>query len=123
MVPPDSKWRDQLLRVTRLDLERAVCLAIAGELDLASVPTLTHHLRAAAETEKHLIVDMSGLRYIDSTGAKALLEAHRRLTQRGRRIVLAAVSPMAKRILAVLGVEQVLPVYPTVDEAVASLSG
>jgi anti-sigma B factor antagonist len=121
MVLPGSNWSDQL-HVTRLDLDCAVCLALTGELDLASAPVLTNHLKSAAETEKHLVVDLSGLRYIDSTGAKVLLEAHRNLKQRGRRIVLAAVSPMARRILTVLGVEQVLAVYPTVDDAVAALS-
>ena len=119
MVPAGSNWSDQL-RVQRMDLDGAVCLALIGELDLASVTTLNAHLKSAAETEKHLIVDMSGLRYIDSTGAKALLDAHRNLKQAGRRIVLAAVSPMTQRILNVLGVEQVLAVFATVEEALAS---
>jgi anti-sigma B factor antagonist len=119
MVRGGSDWPEQL-HVRRLDMESAVCLALEGELDLASVADLNKQLTAAARTEKHLVVEMSGLRYIDSTGAKALLDAHRIFKQTGRKIALAAVSPMTRRILTVLGVEQVLPVFPTVEAALAS---
>src|SRR5579864_6729443 len=117
-----SHWSNQLV-VRRQELGGAVCLILTGELDLASVATLQAQFKAIAQLEDHVIVDMSGLRYIDSTGAKALLDAHRLLSRTGRRIALAAVQPMARRIIDVMGIEKAILVFPTVDDALKSLRG
>lgn len=122
MTSPPSHWSSQLL-CSREDLEGAVCLALSGELDLASIPTLLAHLKAVAESEDDVIIEMSGLRYIDSSGAKALLDAHRTFAQRGRGLGLAAPSPMTRRILEVLGLETVLPMFETVEAALQQLRG
>ena len=95
----------------------ALCLSVTGELDLASVPAFLGCLRRASEAAENVIVDLHGLRYIDSSGINALLDAHQRFTRTGRRIVLAAPSPMMERILKVVSLEQVLPIFPTVDAA------
>lgn len=117
-----SHWSNQLVcRRQNLDGGGTVCLELTGELDLASVSTLQGHLKAVALTEDNLIVDMSGLRYIDSTGAKAFLDAHRMFSRTGRRIVLAAVQPLTLRILEVMGLEKVLSIFPTVDAALEDL--
>jgi anti-sigma B factor antagonist len=115
-VTSPSRSSNQLL-CRREDLDGAICLALTGELDLASVPTLQAHLKAVAKTDDNLIVDMSALLYIDSTGAKALLDAQRAYSRTGRRLGLAAASPTTRRILEVLGLETVLPMFPTVDAA------
>ena len=117
-----SHWSNQLV-VTRRELGGAVCLILTGELDLASVATLQAHFKAIAQSEDHVIVDLSGLRYIDSTGAKTLLDAHRMLSRTGRRIALAAVQPMARRIIDVMGIEKAIPIFPTVEAALEYLRG
>jgi anti-anti-sigma factor len=117
-----SHWSNQLV-VRREDLGGAVCLTLTGELDLASVSTLQAQFQAIAQSEDHVIVEMSGLRYIDSTGAKALLDAHRLLSRTGRRIVLASVQSMARRIIDVMGIEQAIPMFPTVEAALEYLRG
>ena len=117
-----SHWSNQLVcRREDLDGGGTVCLALVGELDLASVSTLQGHLKAVAQAEGNLLIDMTGLRYIDSTGAKAFLDAHRMLSRTGRRIVLAAVQPLTMRILEVMGLEKVIPIFPTVDAALENL--
>lgn len=115
-----SHWSNQLV-CRRQDLEGAVCIALIGELDLASVSTLQAQFMAVAQSEDHVIVDMSELRYIDSTGAKALLDAHRLLSRTRRRIVLAAVQPMARRIIDVMGLEKAIPIFPTIEAALEHL--
>ena len=120
MAPAASHWSNQLL-CRREDLGGVTCLILTGELDLASVPTIQAHLKAIAQTEDHLIVDMSELRYIDSTGAKVFLDTHRMFLRSGRRIVLAGVQPLTMRIIEVMGVQKVIPIFPTVDEALESL--
>ena len=111
---------DTLLAAQR-HLNGALVLAVSGELDLANVPSLRARLKTATETAKNLVVvDLSGLRYIDLSGINALLEARRTFARGGRSIVLAAASPLVQRILEILGLERDLPVFLTVDTAVES---
>ena len=115
-----SHWSSQLT-CTQRNLNGAVCLTLTGELDLASVSILQAQFKAMARIEGDVIVDMNGLDYIDSTGAKTLLDARRQLSRAGRRIVLAAVQPMARRIIDVMGLEKAIPIFPTVEAALEYL--
>lgn len=115
-----SHWSNQL-QCRREDLDGAVCLVLSGELDLASIAALQAQFRAIAQREDDIIVDMGGLRYIDSSGAKALLDAHRLFGRSRRRIVMANVQPMARRIIDVMGLEKAIPIFPTVEAALEHL--
>lgn len=120
MAAAASHWSSHLT-CARRNLDGAVCLALSGELDLASVSELQAQFKDLARTEDDVIVDMSGLDYIDSTGAKTLLDAHRQLSRTGRRIVLAAVQAMARRIIDVMGLGKAIPIFPTVEAALEYL--
>ena len=107
---------------TQWHLDGAVVLSVSGDVDLANEALLRAQLNAVIETGKHLIVvDLQDLRYIDSSGVHALLDANHTLAHDGRSIVLAAVPPMVRRILEIVGLEQMIPVFPTVETAVESL--
>lgn len=101
-------------------LDGAVCLSVAGDLDLAEVPSFLGYLNRASDRGSNVIVDLSRLRYIDSSGINTLLAVQKTFARAGRRIVLAAVSPRMLRLFKIVSLEQVLPVYPTVEAALAS---
>jgi anti-sigma B factor antagonist len=66
-----------------------VVLVLHGELDLASAPALQQQLEAAAATGvRRILVDLSDLHFIDSTGLQVLLYADRRLREEGRELLL-----------------------------------
>lgn len=109
------------LSCVRRPVEGAVCLSLSGEVDLGNVASLRVHLQTAAETGDNVVVDVSGLRYLDSQGLQALLDARTACLHHGRRIVLAAPSPMVHRLLQIAGLEEIIPVFPGVDAAVSSL--
>jgi len=120
MNSPGSGSSNTLL-CRRQDIDGAATLSLSGELDLASVSSLEAHLKAVAQTELNLVVDLDDLRYIDSSGINALLTAHRILTQTRRRMMLAAPSAMTKKILSIAGVDLIVPIFPTVDAALERL--
>lgn len=99
----------------------ATCLSLDGELDLASVASFLGYLKRAGDGGRHVIVDLGKLRYIDSSGINALLRARGRYTRNGQRIVLADVPASIRRILDIVAVEAVVPMFPTVDAALAGL--
>ena len=113
---------DSLACVTE-HLSGAVCLSVSGELDLAAVPTFLGNLGRASEAATNVIVDVRGLRYIDSAGINSLLDAHRRFRRAGRHIVLAAPSQMMIRILSIVSLEEAVPIFPTVEDALRSFAG
>lgn len=109
------------LACTVRSLDGAMCLSVSGDLDLASVPLLLGHLNRAAEGTANVIIDLSGLRYIDSSGINTLLAAGKIFARKGHQIVLAAASPMMLRLLRIINLEQAMPIFPTVEAALAGL--
>jgi anti-anti-sigma factor len=114
--------RNGTFRCTPERRDGAICLRVAGELDLASVDTFRAHLRMAADGSHAILLDFGGLRYLDSTGINALLVAQKSLSLTGGRIALTGVSPSVRRILSVLNLETVIPVFATQEEALAHLT-
>jgi anti-sigma B factor antagonist len=75
------------IRIT--DDEGARVLTLSGELDLASAPQLQRAFdRAEASGSRHVVVDLSGLEFIDSSGLRLLVAAHRRSRENGHRLSL-----------------------------------
>jgi anti-sigma B factor antagonist len=65
----------------------SVTVAVAGEIDLSTADQLDAAIREAEETEtERIVVDLSALSFIDSTGLSVLLEAIKRTRRDGNRL-------------------------------------
>ena len=99
---------------------RAIIYALGGSLDLATAPSLRAALIEAANDGIHeLIVDLSQLEFLDSTGLGALIGAHRRCTENGGQLRLIVCEGPISRLLTITGLMRVLAVYSTLDAALA----
>ena len=99
-------------------LDGIICLSVIGDIDLANAAEFATQLEVATQSDgRGVILDLRELRYIDSSGIKVLLEAK----GTGRGIVLVAVSPLVHRILSILNLDQLMPMFSTVEEALRSL--
>ena len=76
-------------------------LLVVGEVDIANVHELEAALASADTGGGDLVVDMSGVRYMDSSGFAALLDCARRLRGRGASVHLAGCSSTIRRLLEV----------------------
>jgi anti-anti-sigma factor len=85
-------------------------LSVSGELDLGSVPALERAMAAVAEVAENgeICLDLSGLSFVDSTGAEALCKIHRTAEARGQRIIYASPQPQVRKVLELLGLDKVL---------------
>lgn len=95
-------------------------MRLAGESDMAA-PGLRDALSAeVAKKPGLLLVEMSGLRFMDSSALGAVIAAYLELRRDG--CVLALVSPtdMVARVLEVTGVGRMIPVYPSIADATAN---
>lgn len=100
----------------------SVVLAVVGELDLDSAPTLTTELTAALGDHEleAIVVDCEGMSFCDSTGLNALLAARLRAEERGAEIRLAAVPAATTRMFGITGADTVFTLYPDVASALGA---
>lgn len=105
---------------TRQVGERAVVRA-AGEVDLETAPRLGDQALDALRTvSPHLVLDLSGVTFMDSTGLKVLLSIQRRADLAGGSLVIAAASRSVRRILGLTGLDQTFRLQDSVEEATAT---
>jgi anti-sigma B factor antagonist len=109
------------VRLTACVTTQASCtiVTLGGYIDLSTGKQLQDVLNAAAKAASHLIVDMSRLGFMDSTGLSVLIDMHKRLDARGNTLALAAPQPIVAKVLAISGLDRVLSVHPSVAQAVA----
>ena len=109
--------------MTTLSLEtreegEQVRIALGGELDLSSALTFDEEIRRAEERRPHTIVlDLRELKFLDSTGLRLIVAAHKRARKRGHRFAVVQGCEAVQRIFRLAGVTDRLEV---VDERPAA---
>ncbi len=101
--------------------DTAVIVALSGDLDLATAPELRTALLEALTERPTIVVDMTDLRFLDSTGLGVLVRVHKRAKALGGVVAFAAVPGNVVKILEVTCLDRVFPVYPTTDDALTSV--
>jgi anti-anti-sigma factor len=95
-------------------------IALTGESDVYTCDQLRGALESeAAKGVSLLIVDLSGLEFMDSTGVQVLLDIRVTMSNRGGQLALASPQNTVARVLNLVGADQLIPVYPSVEEAQA----
>jgi anti-anti-sigma factor len=89
----------------------AETLYVTGELDIASAPALEHAVAHALDGQGgEFRLDISGLTFMDSTGASGLVHAHNRVEALGRRLVVVSPTRAVRLVIDLMGLDQVLDV-------------
>jgi len=112
-----------LVAIERTD--PVVVITAAGELDAATVGRLDSAIdEAIREHEHHVVLDASGVSFVDSTGITALIGGLRRLNRSRRRLALACTAggPVG-RALEITGLDHTFECHATVQDAEQALSG
>jgi anti-sigma B factor antagonist len=104
------------------DFDGQTVVALRGESNLADTPSVASHLIAAvAACGPLVIVDLTGLKGIDSSGLSVLLRIWKWTRQSGGDLPLVAPQQPVRQILEATGLIHVFLVYPSVEEAANSL--
>ena len=79
-------------------------VALSGELDISTYEDALAQLAAAERSAPELlVVDLAGLRFVDSTGVRLVLSADERAREAGRRLALRLGDGPARRVFGALG--------------------
>jgi anti-anti-sigma factor len=91
--------------------EGTVRVRVQGELDLSTSPELDQALRNEIGAGRRVVVDLSEIAFIDSTGLNALISALRSSGSNGGSLLVSPSLPaQVRRVLEITGVSKVLPV-------------
>lgn len=94
------------------DGDRTV-VRVAGDVDLTTAPGLRAGVIDLIEAgHRDVVMDMSKVRFCDSTGLSALIGIWHHARQAGGALGLAAVPGRLQRMLSMTGLDTVLPTYP-----------
>ena len=99
----------------------AALVSVAGELDLASGPTLERELERALAGEPGLVIlDLRRLEFMDSTGLSVLGRAHQRANDNGQRFGVVKGPQQVQRLLSLTGVADRLTLADSPEELLSS---
>jgi anti-sigma B factor antagonist len=107
--------------VTQRKVQDAVVLAIEGELDLASAPSLKWELaEALAAGPRRIILDLAGVSFIDSTALGVLVGARRGLAPDAR-LVLCSARADVLAVFELTGLDSTFEIVPSLEDALRAV--
>jgi len=98
----------------------SVVVSVRGELDITSSPRFDECLSEAGTRGDRVVLDMSGVDFMDTTALAVIVGHWRRLAAAGRMFSLAGARYRYTKALWITGLADRLPMYDTVDEALAA---
>ncbi len=102
------------------DAPGVTVLALGGELDLATIGALKDAVGDRIQPDAHVVLDLAGLMFCDSTGLGAFVALHRQASSSGARFALSAPRRRIADLFALSGIDQVISVYDSTDAALAA---
>jgi anti-sigma B factor antagonist len=111
----------QPLAVERTSRDGVELLLVEGEVDIATAPRLLSALnRAVPEAPRSLVIDLSAVGFMDSTGLALLINAHRRITRRRKGFAVVCPPGPLRRVFELTDMIDRLHVCPDRESAAAA---
>ena len=111
-----------LMELSELDVQGYPVVAVSGELTHATAPDLRDLLRKHFKAAKTvLLLDMSAITFMDTSGLATLIEARNRADTQGGQVILCGLTERITEILTVTRVTQLFSIHANTDDAVLAL--
>ncbi|MEV5343892.1 STAS domain-containing protein [Streptomyces sp. NPDC052676] len=109
------------LKITARDALTGPVLKIIGDLDYSTAPELRAQLSVLAlQPGQRLVLDLADMEFCDSSGITALIAARNHAQAAQADVALAGVPPHTLRVLSIVGLDQIFPLYPDSEAATAA---
>lgn len=106
---PDNFHFDSRLESMTVEHSGDGAIVVSGDIDMAGGPVLEAAV-LAREDANPIVIDVGGVRFIDSSGLRSLLSASRRAVGRGTFVILRSVGPEVRRLLEITGTESMFTI-------------
>jgi anti-sigma B factor antagonist len=94
----------------------ALVATFVGEVDLEHSPTARRVLLECVDQGKKVLVDLSAVEYMDSSGIASLVEAFQQSRKKGTEFALVAVNAAPRRVLELARLDKVFTIHETLAD-------
>lgn len=102
--------------------EKGTLISVTGRMDAVSSPEFEKKLgRLIDEGNVNLIIDLTELDYISSSGLRSILITAKKLKGKNGQILLASLQAIVKEVFEISGFSIIIPIYESVEEAIEAL--
>lgn len=95
-------------------------LELIGEVDLSCSPEARKRILASLEAGHNLLIDLSRVAYIDSSGVASLVEGYQTAKKQNLKFGLVGVSQAAMSVFQLARLDKVFPIYASVTERLSA---
>jgi anti-sigma B factor antagonist len=92
---------------------------LSGDVDLHSSPKAREAILDCLKLKAPLLVDLSAVSYMDSSGVASLVEGYQTAKKHGLEFGLVAVAQSAMNVLKLARLDKVFPIHASLDERMA----
>lgn len=104
------------------EMQGCAVVTAGGEIDVHTSPGLSDALRAGDASSDQIVLDLTAVTFLDSTGLSAMVTALNRTRERGGSMSLVGPSGVVRRVLAITELDRVFAIYDAVGDAVAAVT-
>jgi anti-sigma B factor antagonist len=111
------------LGVSRESVGGATVVSVRGEVDVYSAPALSENLSQLLEDGRTaIVVDLTEVAFLDSTGLGALIGARTATEEAGGRLAIVCTNDRILKLFTITGLDTVFRIHPSTSEAVAAVT-
>lgn len=101
--------------------EGVAVVSIGGEIDLSTAPAFAAAIAGALDDDPPvLVIELSEVRFMASAGLRILAATHDKLSKSAQ-VAIVANNPATSRPIQLTGLDQVMSLYPTLDDALTAV--
>ncbi len=118
-IPGDEHQRSPVVSIdlSTVDYDNQAVVALCGELDVTDAAGVAVALAGVVACHPNVIIDLTGLEFIDCGGLRALAGAREQARRAGGELLLAAPQRLVLRMLALTGLVDVFSVHASLGHA------
>lgn len=95
-------------------------IAVSGELDIHTAPDLTEVLSPALAAGRPVVVDLTDVTFMDSSGLSVFVTALKRTREAGTSLGLVIAEPRVMRVFSITGIDTLIEIHATLNSAIAA---
>lgn len=107
------------MKVVTFMKQGILVVRLDGELDVCGANEFRNSVDDALELTgaKHILLNMQGVNFIDSSGLGVILGRYKRIAQQGGKILVVHLAPQVQRIFELAGLMKILTIYQSEEQA------
>ena len=98
----------------------AAVITVSGELDIHTAPDLTEVLSPGIAAGQPVIVDLTDVTFMDSSGLSVFVTALKRAREAGTTLTLVVSEPRVMRVFSITGIDTLIDIHATLDSALSA---